>query len=221
MEASTSITTLPVCTSAQRPLPTVKHDGVPWLQLASVLIATDFCGKERDTETGLDNLIARYYSGAQGRFTSPDEPLLAQREEDPQSWNLYAYGLNNPLKFVDPDGHEPCVNGVNPENGNICTVGTAPMPSDPKPQPVDPGQVVVGGLKDTLNLLPTMANLILLDDREHAKLYRATGSDAASYDREPESAARPDHQCGPLAPGCTWNPAGWRKPSERACGGMG
>jgi hypothetical protein len=29
-------------------------------------------GKERDTETGLDYFGARYYSAAQGRFTSPD-----------------------------------------------------------------------------------------------------------------------------------------------------
>lgn len=29
--------------------------------------------KERDAETGLDYFLARYYSGAQGRFTSPDE----------------------------------------------------------------------------------------------------------------------------------------------------
>ena len=31
-----------------------------------------FTGKERDTETGLDYFGARYFSGAQGRFTSPD-----------------------------------------------------------------------------------------------------------------------------------------------------
>lgn len=29
-------------------------------------------GKERDAESGLDYFGARYYSGAQGRFTSPD-----------------------------------------------------------------------------------------------------------------------------------------------------
>jgi RHS repeat-associated protein len=54
---------------------------------------------------GLDFFGARYLSSAQGRFTSPD-PLGAGagREEDPQSWNLYAYGRNNPLKYVDPLG---------------------------------------------------------------------------------------------------------------------
>jgi hypothetical protein len=41
--------------------------------------------------------------------------------------------LNNPLLYSDPTGHEPCVNGVNPENGNICTVVVLPKP---KEQPI-------------------------------------------------------------------------------------
>lgn len=65
-----------------------------------------FTLKERDNETGLDYFLARYYSSPQGRFTSPD-PLshpAAGHELIPQSWNLYTYVLNNPLKLVDPDG---------------------------------------------------------------------------------------------------------------------
>jgi RHS repeat-associated protein len=94
-------------------------------------VVVQFTGKERDAETGLDYFGARYFSGAQGRFTSPDEPLMFADPENPQSWNLYSYAFNNPLLYSDPDGHEPCVNGVNPENGNICTVVTAPKPADP------------------------------------------------------------------------------------------
>ncbi len=63
-----------------------------------------FSGKERDSETNLDYFGARYYSGAQGRFTSPDPLLNSGRPWEPQSWNRYAYALNNPLKYVDPDG---------------------------------------------------------------------------------------------------------------------
>ena len=63
-----------------------------------------FTGKERDAETGLDYFGARYYSGAQGRFTSPDQPFVDQNPADPQSWNLYAYGRNNPLRYIDPLG---------------------------------------------------------------------------------------------------------------------
>ncbi len=75
-----------------------------------------FTGKERDTETGLDYFGARYYSGAQGRFTSPDpfnptDELVGQEFDDylanPQYWNKYAYSLNNPLKYKDSDGALP------------------------------------------------------------------------------------------------------------------
>lgn len=55
---------------------------------------------------GLDYFGARYFSGAQGRFTSPDKPFVDQDPYEPQSWNLYSYVRNNPLKFVDETGRE-------------------------------------------------------------------------------------------------------------------
>src|SRR5207249_8874003 len=66
-----------------------------------------FTGKERDAETGLDYFGARYYGSKIGRFTTTD-PVYTWRENlvDPQRWNRYAYGRNNPLRFVDPDGRE-------------------------------------------------------------------------------------------------------------------
>lgn len=57
-----------------------------------------FTGKERDGETGLDFFGARYMSAAQGRFTSPDPMNLGGRIRYPQTWNMYAYTLNNPLR---------------------------------------------------------------------------------------------------------------------------
>ncbi len=69
-----------------------------------------FTGKERDAETGLDYFGARYFSSAQGRFTSPDwsaapEPVAYANLGDPQTLNLYAYVRNNPLSRPDLDGH--------------------------------------------------------------------------------------------------------------------
>jgi len=66
-----------------------------------------YTSKERDDETGLDFFGARYYSSVQGRFTSVDPvKLTAERLLDPQRLNLYEYCLNNPLKYVDPDGED-------------------------------------------------------------------------------------------------------------------
>lgn len=62
--------------------------------------------KERDGESGLDYFGARYFSSAQGRFTSPDQPLNDQLASYPQSWNLYSYVRNNPLSNIDPTGRD-------------------------------------------------------------------------------------------------------------------
>lgn len=86
-------------------------------------IRQKFTAKERDTESGLDYFLARYYSSPQGRFTSPDEfpggivdPFTGQQAAsagplpyadiaDPQTLNKYSYVRNNPLRYTDPDGH--------------------------------------------------------------------------------------------------------------------
>jgi len=77
--------------------------------------------------TGLDYFGARYFSGAMGRFTSPDRPQVDQHPEDPQSWNLYSYVRNNPLRFIDPTGTELRVSqGWDQAQQDLCKVlGTA------------------------------------------------------------------------------------------------
>jgi RHS repeat-associated protein len=62
--------------------------------------------------SGLDYFGARYFSAAQGRFTSPDSPSFSKLSY-PQTWNLYAYAVNNPLSYIDPTGHEiVCANNA-------------------------------------------------------------------------------------------------------------
>jgi RHS repeat-associated protein len=70
-----------------------------------------FTGKERDTESGLDDFGARYYSSNMGRFMSPDSPGFTHLS-NPQAWNLYSYTYNNPISFVDPDGHDVTCSGL-------------------------------------------------------------------------------------------------------------
>src|SRR2546425_5733963 len=69
-----------------------------------------FTGKERDTETNLDDFEARYYSSQFGRFHSADwsaipVPVPYADLGNPQTLNLYAYVKNNPLNLTDPTGH--------------------------------------------------------------------------------------------------------------------
>ncbi len=66
--------------------------------------ALHFTGKERDSESGLDNFGARYNASTMGRFMTPDPLLNSGRPWNPQTWNRYAYARNNPLSIVDPTG---------------------------------------------------------------------------------------------------------------------
>jgi RHS repeat-associated protein len=71
-----------------------------------------FAGKERDAETGLDYVGARYYRAQSGRFTSVDPVLEFDKAlTNPQPWNRYGYALDNPLKFTDPDGRSATLVG--------------------------------------------------------------------------------------------------------------
>jgi RHS repeat-associated protein len=70
-----------------------------------------FTGKERDS-TGLFYYGARYYDPDIGRFLTRD-PMRKMDIENPQNLNKYTYCLNNPVKFIDPDGAE-CLNYSHP-----------------------------------------------------------------------------------------------------------
>jgi RHS repeat-associated protein len=73
-----------------------------------------FTGKERDSESGLDNFGKRYFGSSLGRFQTPDpfNPIFRFRKRSqfdaflaqPQNWNQYPYAWNNPLRFADPSG---------------------------------------------------------------------------------------------------------------------
>jgi RHS repeat-associated protein len=62
----------------------------------------------RDSLTGLDYAMNRYYSNQWGRFLSPD-PYKANTggpgdSANPQSWNRYSYAANDPVNGLDPTG---------------------------------------------------------------------------------------------------------------------
>jgi RHS repeat-associated protein len=82
-----------------------------------------FTGKERDSESGLDNFGARYNSSALGRFMSPDwsddpSPLPNVNATNPQSLDSYSYSSNDPSNETDSDGHDALHAGTCP--GLLC-----------------------------------------------------------------------------------------------------
>jgi RHS repeat-associated protein len=68
-----------------------------------------YAGHERDNEEGLYYFGARSYQARTGRFTQVD-PLFGAALITPQLWNRYAYALNSPLVFTDPDGRQAAAN---------------------------------------------------------------------------------------------------------------
>ncbi len=64
-----------------------------------------FIGKEKDEETGLYYFGARYMDAGIGRFTTPDPAGISESDLlNPQRLNRYNYSLNNPYRYLDPDG---------------------------------------------------------------------------------------------------------------------
>jgi RHS repeat-associated protein len=82
----------------------------------------DYATYRLDKNTGLEYAWNRYYSGLQGRFTSPDPYEGSANPGNPQSWNRYAYVNNDPINQNDPSGLETrCMNVAGGENGGpVC-----------------------------------------------------------------------------------------------------
>lgn len=76
-----------------------------------------FTGYEKDTETNLDFAEARYYNNQHARFTAVDPLLASGKSGNPQSFNRYAYVLNNPLILTDPTGMQ-VASDLGPCTGN-------------------------------------------------------------------------------------------------------
>jgi len=74
--------------------------------------AISYTGKKHDEVTGLTYFGARYYDPEVGRFMGMDPAGFS--EGNPLSFNRFAYGNNNPYRYIDPDGLSP----VDPHDGD-------------------------------------------------------------------------------------------------------
>jgi RHS repeat-associated protein len=88
----------------------------------------NFTGQNQDMATGLYDFPYREYHPTQGRWVSPDPAGPAAVDPtNPQSWNRYGYGLNNPCGVVDPMGLANCTLKIYANNQagvNLNTVGS-------------------------------------------------------------------------------------------------
>lgn len=66
-----------------------------------------FTSYDRDTESGLDYAVNRYYGQYVGRFTSVDPYSGSNDIGNPQSLNRYTYAENDPINLTDPLGLYP------------------------------------------------------------------------------------------------------------------
>ena len=138
-----------------------------------------FTGKERDAESNLDYFEARHYGSSLGRFMQTDplpwlgwqNPAEDSSEEakeeahkkfedwigNPQNLNMYAYALNNPLRYTDPTGMSGCQAGdktfstctititYDPKTSQGTLVVTGQNKGDASPTTLLTTSVVVGG----------------------------------------------------------------------------
>ena len=61
---------------------------------------------DETTSIGLYFLNARFYDPLLARFSQADS--IVPDPGNPQAWDRYAYGLNNPVKYIDPTGNISC-----------------------------------------------------------------------------------------------------------------
>jgi RHS repeat-associated protein len=82
-----------------------RRNGSNWTNYQTeteTLITRGYCGHEHLDDFGTINMNGRIYDPRLGRFLSPDP--YVQAPYNSQNYNRYAYCLNNPLKYTDPDG---------------------------------------------------------------------------------------------------------------------
>jgi len=106
--------------------------GDNFTETLSTLDFTGFAGGFWDSENNGEHFGAREYQNTHGSWLSPDPAGMAAVDiTNPQSWNRYAYALNNPVTFVDPTGLE-CAwddgsydSADDPQTGSSASCGTA------------------------------------------------------------------------------------------------
>jgi RHS repeat-associated protein len=134
-----------------------------------------FTGKERDTESGLDNFGARYDASSLGRFMTPDP--MGGHLENPQSLNKYAYVLNNPTSLTDPTGLDSYLSCTQTkDNASTCQSQTVGYDANGKAQTATVQGVTNADKSFTATQIGNDANGNLVDKTTGTGSYTASAN---------------------------------------------
>lgn len=134
-----------------------------------------FTGKERDTESGLDNFEARYDASSLGRFMTPDP--MGGHLENPQSLNKYAYVLNNPTSLTDPTGLDSYLSCTQTkDNASTCQSQTVGYDANGKAQTATVQGVTNADKSFTATQIGNDANGNLVDKTTGTGSYTASAN---------------------------------------------
>lgn len=183
----------------------------------STINSRAFTGHPHDDTTGLTYAGARHYDPVVGRFMGVDPAPFA--ENNIQSFNRYAYGNNNPYKYVDPDGNSPIllvpIIAVGVGLFTLSDYANAPAPTEAPVtmSSVERMQAVQGALSNR-NLLSPGLGVVRQgsDDTKGSRKKVEPVKDAAG----PHTTWKTDPRTGEITRHETWqpnvrNPSGWDK----------
>jgi RHS repeat-associated protein len=154
-----------------------------------------FIGKPVDTVTGLVYFGGRWYDPQVARFLGFDPAGVD--EANPHSFNRYAYGNNNPYKYLDPDGRQvvqvaqALARAAAPVAGVADSVraGQNPPAFDPATgimsQPFDTsGGARLGGFLAAANTISLMFMPMAVMDRLAGIIQSVAGNNIANQNRD-------------------------------------
>ena len=106
-----------------------------------------------ESQFGLYFYNARWYDSSLGRFASADTVIPAPYSS--QSYDRFAYGLNNPSRYTDPTGHKACDERdgctINAKTQARCSVGGGYFNGSFKCTAADLNKVSIAKRKSWLN----------------------------------------------------------------------
>ncbi|MNF57307.1 tRNA3(Ser)-specific nuclease WapA precursor [compost metagenome] len=120
-----------------------------------------YTGHAQNERNGLVYAGARYYDPLVGRFLSVDP--VGPKQAVPGSFNRYAYALNNPYRYVDPDGQwaEDMVIGVASVSIGAYSLGRNVSDGNWSAAAVDLGGLVLDGIAMAVPVVPAAAGLAI------------------------------------------------------------